>query len=240
MKKIDLTGRRYGKLLVIKIDTESLSKKTHWLCTCDCGNSTSVNIASLQNGDVKSCGKCRGEDLTGKVFGRLQVVGKSTLVYSDKHTRWVCKCECGNITNVVSSSLYSGNTQSCGCLRKDVTQQINRLDYGEAAFNSLIGDYKRSAKKRHLDFTLTREEFRNIVLGNCYYCGKEPSQTGNQKFYGLFIHNGIDRVDNSIGYTRENVVTCCKQCNQAKSNYTVLEFKQWINQILLTGNLQKI
>lgn len=39
--------------------------------------------------------------------------------------------------------------------------------------------------------------------------------------HGAFVHSGIDRVDNSQGYTRENAVACCARCNTLKKAVTV-------------------
>lgn len=53
-------------------------------------------------------------NLIGQKFGRLTVLehGERT---KDKRIRWICLCDCGTFTNVLSHSLQSGNTQSCGC-----------------------------------------------------------------------------------------------------------------------------
>lgn len=57
------------------------------------------------------------EDLTGRKFGRLTVV--RFLGYgSSKKTIWECICACGNILPVRANSMKSGNTSSCGCLKK--------------------------------------------------------------------------------------------------------------------------
>ena len=57
-------------------------------------------------------------DLTGQKFGRLTVLD---FYGSDKRREsiWRCRCECGNITNVLSSNLRKGYTKSCGCLQKE-------------------------------------------------------------------------------------------------------------------------
>lgn len=58
MRLIDLTGNRYGSLVVIKRDTEHRvkNKRTFWLCKCDCGNNTVVDGQKLKAGTTKSCG----------------------------------------------------------------------------------------------------------------------------------------------------------------------------------------
>lgn len=57
-------------------------------------------------------------DLTGEKFGRLKVLGLSPKK-SGRKSYWVCECECGNEKLVRSDGLKAGNTQSCGCLKKE-------------------------------------------------------------------------------------------------------------------------
>lgn len=70
---IDLTGQRFGKLKVIQKTDQIASNGTpKWLCRCDCGNLHIVERSNLQNGSVKSCGKCRTYntyDLESKDYG---------------------------------------------------------------------------------------------------------------------------------------------------------------------------
>ena len=57
-------------------------------------------------------------DLTGQTFGRLEVLRR---VSGKKPTYWLCKCLCGNVVKIRVISLTSGATQSCGCLRREIT-----------------------------------------------------------------------------------------------------------------------
>lgn len=59
--KLNLTGNRYGKLLVIK---ESDNKKSHWVCRCDCGQITTVYRGHLRDGHTTSCGCYKAESST--------------------------------------------------------------------------------------------------------------------------------------------------------------------------------
>lgn len=65
-----------------------------------------------------------------------------------------------------------------------------------------------------------------------FNCGSEYSNIYIRKKYNTFKYNGIDRVDNSKGYTITNCVTCCKTCNSAKSNMTTSNFLEWINKLV--------
>lgn len=95
-----------------------------------------------------------------------------------------------------------------------------KLPDGETAFNKLYYQYQYScAKSRNHKFTLTVNEFRFLVTQNCFYCEKVPSRIKKSR-ESTFTFNGIDRVDNSVGYIMENCVTCCRECNTKKGGVT--------------------
>jgi 5-methylcytosine-specific restriction endonuclease McrA len=84
------------------------------------------------------------------------------------------------------------------------------------------------------------EPFYNMSQQSCYYCGKLPSNKLNtiattksefQKNNGTFVYNGLDRVDNNLPHIAENLVTCCKQCNNSKTNHTKEEFFEMVKNI---------
>lgn len=115
----DLTGMRFGKLVVLE-RVENQGKYSAWLCQCDCGEKKVVRGGNLKSGQVKSCGcLARGpkEDLTGKRFGRLVVVGLHG--HHKKRLEWECKCDCGKTCYVATLYLNNGDTKSCGCLHDD-------------------------------------------------------------------------------------------------------------------------
>ncbi len=157
----------------------------------------------------------------GNKYGKLLVIERAenygTLA------RWKCICDCGNTCIVKGSELRNKRVKACGCRRA--------LKFGEASFNSAYSAMKFSAtQKRKKNWTLTKEQVREIITSACYYCGAKPSQVskGGTKPNGVFIHNGIDRLDSDIGYEFENCVPCCKRCNFAKHIMSVDEFKEWI------------
>jgi hypothetical protein len=91
---------------------------------------------------------------------------------------------------------------------------------------------KKNAALREILWELTDEEARQMIIGECRYCGC-PSKVPiirDGKRSQLGVH-GIDRVDNSLGYTTGNCVTCCLACNRAKSEMTLDEFKCWITRV---------
>lgn len=153
-------------------------------------------------------------DLSGMVFGNLTVLER-TGATKNYQAIWKCQCECGNTTEVRSTHLTHGHTKSCGC------KQGYRLQAGEAGFNNVYSNYVRNARVAGREFSITKEQARILFSGNCYYCQTPPSNVMNRNNNGDFVYNGIDRVDNSIGYTIENCVSCCANCNYLKKNVSV-------------------
>lgn len=122
----DLTGQKFGKLTVVKRGPNQ-NKKVQWECICDCGNTVYVRSDQLLRGITKSCGCLHKQtaadighknfkDLTGQQFGKLTALYPIKSL-EDKKYRWICQCECGNIVEVLGTSLTNGNTKSCGCLK---------------------------------------------------------------------------------------------------------------------------
>lgn len=190
------------------------------------------------------------EDLLGKTFGQLTVIAVLNELSVSKTALVTCKCSCGKTINIRSASLMSGHTRSCGCRKQDKktreAQAISRsatmrkkYPKGYAGKNKLYAAYKKGAKDRNLCFCLSKSEFFKLTKENCYYCGIAPKQihkgtTGKKgKFvkidHGDYTYNGIDRVDNTIGYTLDNCVPCCKVCNMAKMKHNKKDFINWIS-----------
>lgn len=160
-------------------------------------------------------------DLVGKQFGYLTV---NKIAFSKKNKKfWHCECKCGEKIITFTAQLTSGKTKSCGCLHRE---KVRTCSYGEAAFNKLYNSYNRQAKKRNLVFNLTKEDFKNLTKGNCYYCGNPPSMIWKEEgqLWGEYIYNGVDRLNSKIGYETPNCVPCCKTHNRMKSDLSIEEF----------------
>jgi hypothetical protein len=167
-------------------------------------------------------------DLLGKRFDRLLVIEKCSKDIYGK-IFWLCKCNCGNYVKIITSHLISGHTRSCGCLRKDLMS----LRFGEGSLNKYYNQYRNMSKRRGLYFELTKEQFSLIVYENCTYCGAIPKIKNYYKntYNGSFAFNGIDRVNNTLGYSVDNCVPCCTTCNRAKLQMTKQEFIDWITRV---------
>lgn len=93
--------------------------------------------------------------------------------------------------------------------------------YNRNYFDSIHGRFKRyqyDSQRYSRRFNLTFEQFSEIVVRPCEYCGSEKSL-------------GVDRVDSSIGYEIENCVPCCRICNVMKNSLSVEDFLDHIKKI---------
>jgi len=235
MTLIDLTGRKVGKLTVVS-RAENRGITPRWHCLCECGNSTVVDGAHLRHATIRSCGCARGsfisqrllDDLTGQVFGRLTVIGLASQRKRGQ-AAWLCQCECGNRTTVSGNNLRAGRTVSCGCYHRERLSKPN----GVAAFNKLLVNYRARARRAGMEFSLTKEEFRELTQRDCHYCGIAPGTTiVCAESTGGYVYNGLDRIDSSGGYTPDNVVPCCTMCNRAKRDYSEGEFLSWVKRLV--------
>lgn len=179
-------------------------------------------------------------DITGKKYGRLTVISRAgTFSWngSAKESQWLCRCDCG-VEKVLSKSRLRGGTQSCGCLYRETRHNKRTsfkcsLPFGHAARNNILKSYRLSARYRNLEWAITKEEVFEIICRDCHYCGCAPSKKKQvSKFGGYFMYNGIDRVDNALGYTTGNVVSCCATCNHAKATMSQDDFMAWIGRLV--------
>lgn len=159
---IDLTGKKFGRLLVLRKAEEKRGKEIVWVCQCDCGKEHHVAGSDLRSGKTKSCGCYKTDynkskqgpwfiDLTGLKFGHWTVLQR---VENNLHgeTQWLCECDCVAHTKriVTGSSLRKGLSLSCGCERRS----HGELKIAEILFNNNIS---------------FEQEYRPFKFSNGYY-----------------------------------------------------------------------
>lgn len=232
----DETGNVYGKLTVIDI-APSRGIGTEWVCKCECGNSTVTLGSNLRKGQSAHCGcsyrppevSAKLIDLAGVEYPGFKVLKRSP-GKKGYHTMWLCACNCGNEFVTSSRSIGEGFRRNCN----EGNCNINYVGFLKSAANTKYGHYKHSSKVRGHDFKLGFEDFRRLILMDCHYCGSKPSQVIKRKYKSKtreFKYNGIDRIDSSKGYEQGNVVTCCGQCNAAKSDLSCDDFYAMVKRI---------
>ncbi len=157
------------------------------------------------------------EDLTGKHFGNLTVIE-----YNDKTRKWICKCKCGNTTEVLGYNLKLGNTKSCGCLKNSkgikrhktvnvMGEQIGQLyvtDVNKVSGNATVKclQCKRTLKmpiQDLIDLKKTRKKSITCGLDGCEYISprkKNVDIKDGTKFGKLTV---LKRLDNKIVKTKK-------------------------------------
>ena len=204
----DLTNKIFGHWTVLYRTTNNSQGKVRWICKCDCEKQTikAVDAKSLKSGASTNCGCVRLNTISNNADKKIHQRDKNGNIVLKKCFR------CGKWLpldsfwkNSSQKDGYSGECKECGSISK------------EARYNG----YKKNAKRRNLDFSLTKEEFYNIINQKCYYCGSMPNP-----------YNGIDRVNSLNGYVLNNCVPCCEICNKMKLNYSVDDWYKHMEKIL--------
>ena len=107
-------------------------------------------------------------DLIGQKFGKLRVVGKTEKRTKHGSIMWLCECECGNVLNVSSGNLRSGNTNSCGCYNK---QRIKETQTKQNRFD-LSHEYGVGYTSNNEEFLFDLEDYDKIK-NNCWCINNE-------------------------------------------------------------------
>lgn len=129
-EKLDLTGQRFGKWLVLKeaptrIHGVRKARKRFWKCKCDCGTVREVLQYSLTNGKSTGCGCRKLIDLTGQQFGDWDVIKEGPRWFDGRALRrtWECLCICGERKTITQANLCSGGSRGCGCYRNELARE---------------------------------------------------------------------------------------------------------------------
>ena len=156
----------------------------------------------------------------GDRFGMLTVIAKDEQRTKERKKQYYfCQCDCGSpVKSIMKASLVSKRhpTFSCGCHTKYTAGYI---DNREVALAKLL--YGRM-KQRHIQKLGDSEE--TLIPFDDFITDRRDGTT-------VLKYNGLDRVDSSLGYRKENVVCACSRCNIAKGEMSVEEFKAHISRI---------
>jgi len=237
----DIIGKSIGEITIIQeVGKGRRNVDNRFKCRCFCEKEFIERGSLLIKEKVKSCG-CHFIDpdkLLGKRFSALEVIDS---IYNKHGCRYVCVCDCGEMKLLLPSDLIKKNSTSCGC---GIHSNNARIKEDRTAI-ALSRAYRKSIK-RHCEISpdipsdMTRENFYALFQGNCFYCGRKPSNSFPDKTFGNIIsYQGIDRVDSNRGYFKDNCVSCCTFCNNFKSDLTQEAFLEKIQQIADFHGLQK-
>lgn len=171
-------------------------------------------------------------ELIGEKFGSLLVLSK---IGQDKNKRniWLCKCDCGKELQFSTDQLHVKKLLSCGCTK----QYKNFVDFKELKrfhWRRIV----ENAKVRNIPLQVTQEEAYTKIVQQGFKCAltnlpitfaliEKEYRAGNYTA-------SFDRIDNSGGYTIENIQWLHKEVNRLKSNFTEKELLNWSELLLFT------
>lgn len=223
-KPLNLTGERFGRLIVISRSSNDRFGRTHWICRCDCGIKVEVSSNNLRRRNTKSCG-CYKRDvasnryivnLIGKRFSRLIVIDRA----KNKGARvyWLCKCDCGNEVEVSSSNLRSGHVKSCGCYRLESLKK-RAIDLTGKRFGRLMVICRVDNRGKDL-----------FWLCKCD-CGNEKEidgnnlESGNTTSCGCYFKEFMEKIWEDPEYIKKQI-----KSRHIKPNKLELKFESWLNE----------
>ena len=252
-KKSDLSKRfvhisDYDINLIGRADTKFIAEEKDTI-------SDSLEVLTAKYGNLQLIGYC-GYFIEQSIDKGRPKISKRTAVLG--------LCDCGRYTIGRLKDVKAGKKNSCGCKSNGLITVIKQIDLNKEKENlknlfidikekrkelalsperikfhkqSIIKDkyqkYITDSKKRRkgngIEFDLTFEQFEEKILKNCHYCGQSSKESPT--------YNGLDRINNDIHYTYNNVVPCCPDCNRMKFTKTTDEFYAKIARIQnLKGN----
>lgn len=177
-RTIDI-GEKFGYWQVLE------NQETEILCQCTaCGTQRKVFKFNLLNGKTKSCGCVKKGSLLeiGTTFGRLTVIDNQEIKQLGRLAKVLVRCSCGTEKYVYKHSLISNSTNSCGCLRRELSLKINPENWREyhswnyikqACYNTNHPFYKKHGGCGIEVHPSWRDNFNQFLLD----MGKAPNNT---------------------------------------------------------------
>lgn len=146
------------------------------------------------------------KDETGKKYGKLLVLERCSYNIR-KNAVWKCRCDCGNIVEVLGMSLRSNHTTSCGCKRKETLRRLKKKPWNRKTMQVWGSMLSRCYDKNNKDYV--HYGGRGIDV-----CPRWKASLEN--FYSDMGNapkgHSLDRIDNNKGYSPEN----CKYSTQSE------------------------
>lgn len=164
-------GSTWGRWTIVSRVGRDARYYPSFRCRCSCSASMVRDVIgpSLLSCHSTSCG-CKRiewlrsrpfENLTGRRFGKLIVLGHAGVI--DRQRRWRLKCDCGTILVARAVSLLHGHTRSCGCLRWDKCRdRMETLYWIEKQLGKAFEGLKQARKTAYINYAMAHAVGRDV------------------------------------------------------------------------------
>jgi hypothetical protein len=146
-------------------------------------------------------------NLKGKKFGRLEALYPLDERSKDGKVIWMCRCDCGNTIPVTGVYLTTGETKSCGCLKKDLVEENLRNKYNEKRVDGVVMPLFKGEKPRKDSST----GFRGVSK---YYTRKSKElryrawiTVAGKKYYKAGFKTAEDAYNGRLALEKEHLPT---------------------------------
>lgn len=222
-------GEKFNKLTIIDLYRKDKRSRKYYLCKCDCGNTKVVRYDCLTSNNTQSCGCALKEsakrngnknfkDLTGKRFGRLEVLELTDKTDNNYGKYYLCKCDCGNTKIIRGTQLTIGKTKSCGCLNLELASKRmkgennwNHKHKGKnhPNYNPELTDKERLDKRDVIENINWR---KSVYERDNYTCLKCKAKGNEVKLNAHHINNYSS--DEGNRFNIDNGITLCINCHK--------------------------
>lgn len=213
-KAIDITGQRFGNIIITKRVESDKHGQAQFEYLCDCGNLKIGRGIDIRNGKITSCGCKKKErmsknqiDISGNTYHDLTAI-KYDHTEKSGRTIWLFKCQCGKEILKGRNDVISGKTTNCGCKTTLLKSQAKRiLEIPGTIYNYL---------------QVLNPAFQENEIGDSYYwykcllCGKEI------KLPAVYVRNGNTKSCGCLNSFKEREISQLLKENNInfKNQYT--------------------
>lgn len=206
---VDQTGNQFGLLTVLGFAGDRVypggGKQKHWFAKCTCGNVSTYDIGVLKyrKGGCSNCPATfvPANDLVGQRFNQLTVVRFIGRV--NDRTRWLCKCDCGNYSDVEQYTLINNKIKTCGCANSKTGEESHLFVHGLAGtyicsiWHAMLARCYNPSTREYKNYggrgITVCERWRNSLNDFADDMGERPTP-----------QHSIDRIDNDGNYEPSN------------------------------------
>jgi hypothetical protein len=210
--KVDISGKKYGKLTVLHQIESKIKKNSYWLCRCECGNEKIICKSTLNKG-LLSCGCSTPKatppplkfDIVGKVKNNLTAIKP----LGGKYSIWLVRCICGKEIKIQKNDFVDGKRKSCGCIKpvhkissiEEFLKKVSKTDtcwiwigsFRKKTGYGQFGIASKTITAHRASWIFHKGEIPKGKL-ICHHCDNRLCVNPNHLYIGTHKTNALDRV----------------------------------------------